>query len=56
MGIRNRKGVLRSLIIGILGYGGDFICALRAALAAVRDGVRAQYPDEAKKEFKEMDP
>lgn len=57
MGFRNRKGVLRSLLISILGYGGDVLYALRAAIFGLAQGARAVInPDYAKKIRDEMDP
>jgi len=57
MGYRNRKGALRSLAIAILGYGGDALCALRAAVYSIVEGARAVIkPDYAKKVRDEMDP
>lgn len=55
MGYRNRKGALRSLAMYILLYLEGALSAIRAAIAAGLDGLRAATnPERAKQDFDEM--
>lgn len=49
------KNFLRNLKISFLGYGGDFLAAVKSAVYAVRKGVKALDPDYAKEVRFEMD-